>query len=69
MSEWHRAEDRMPDETGNYIVFAVEGNKYKHVTIALYQKTQKRFVLTGRRTYWKITHWMPFPNLPKEVSE
>lgn len=60
---WISVKDRMPEKSGRYLVYAKEGERETHRTIAPFQKA---FHLSGRRAYWKVTHWMPLPEPPKE---
>jgi hypothetical protein len=62
VDEWISVKDRMPDKEGLYIVSAIESMKFTHVTFARFYR---HFILTGRRAYWKITHWIPLPEPPK----
>lgn len=61
--DWISVKDRLPEESGRYLVYAKEGERETHRTIATFQKT---FHLTGRMAYWKVTHWMPLPTPPEE---
>ena len=65
--EWISVEERLPEESGYTIVFCADG-ELRHVTFAKYQKTQKRWDLTGARSYWRVTHWMPLPEPPEGES-
>lgn len=60
---WISVKDRLPEESGRYLVYAKEGERETHRTIAPFQKA---FHLSGRMAYWKVTHWMPLPEPPKE---
>lgn len=64
-SEWISVSDRLPDKFGTYIVAAHDGSKMR-VTFMKYQSRAKQFDKTGRTAYWRITHWMPLPEAPKE---
>ena len=67
-SEWVSVKDSLPDAPVRYIICAVERERLKHVTTALYAVKTKTFTLTGRMARWKVTHWMPFPNPPEEEA-
>lgn len=60
---WISVKDRLPEKPGRYLVCAKEGERETHRTIAPFQRA---FHLTGRMAYWKVTHWMPLPEPPKE---
>ena len=49
-----------PKESGTYIVTAYDGTD-KRVTFVKYQKTLKRWDLTGARSYWRILAYKPLP--------
>lgn len=49
-----------PKESGTYIVTAYDGID-KRVTFVKYQKTLKRWDLTGARAYWRILAYKPLP--------
>ena len=56
-----------PKESGTYIVTAYDGTD-KRVTFVKYQKTLKRWDLTGARSYWHILAYKPLPE-PWEGEE
>lgn len=63
--KWISVEDKKPEEGGTYIVVAFDGHT-KRVTFAKWQKRVCAWLMTGARSYWKVTHWMPLPEPPKE---
>lgn len=60
---WISVRDRMPSQSGKYLIVAVEYGRIQHVTAA---KFGTYFYMTGRMAHWKVTHWMPLPEPPKE---
>lgn len=58
--KWIPCSERLPDESGTYIVNAIE-NRIVHVTFAKWMPRMKRWNLSGSRSYWKITAWQPLP--------
>lgn len=64
---WISVEERLPEESGFTIIFCME-NGLRHVTFARFQKRFKRWDLTGARSYWRVTHWKPLPEPPKEET-
>lgn len=60
MSRWIPVSERLPEETGKCIVTAFDGFKSRS-TYADFQKTVGNFILTGRRSAWRVTAWMPMP--------
>ena len=63
MGEWISIKDKLPPK-GKCLVAALENGKYYQVTVSTF--TGYYFSMTGRRAYWKVTHWMPLPEPPKE---
>lgn len=60
IGEWIPCSERLPDESGTYIVNAIENNII-HVTFAKWMKRMKKWELTGSRSYWKVIAWQPLP--------
>lgn len=67
MMKWISVEDELPEESGYTIVYCADGD-CRHVTFAKYQKTPKRWELSGARSYWRVLKWMTLPEPPKEVE-
>lgn len=61
VGEWIPCSEQFPEESGTYIVNAIE-NHIVHVTFAKWMPRMKRWNLSGNRSYWKVTAWMPLPN-------
>lgn len=57
---WISVTERLPEESGYYIVTAKDG-RIARTTWLMYQVRAKQWVKTGARAYWVVTHWMPFP--------
>ena len=62
--QWIPCKERLPDKLGTYICTCVE-NDINHVTFIKWQSRYKRWDLNGRRTFWRVTAWMPLPEPPK----
>ena len=61
---WISVKDRLPEHGKRYLIYATsEGGKNHRITTAAYGG---HFALSGRCAYWKVTHWMPLPESPKE---
>lgn len=68
VGEWIPVSEGLPEESGTYIVNAIE-NCIVHVTFAKWMKRMKKWNLTGSRSYWKVTAWRPLPEPYKGESE
>ena len=64
VQEWISVKDRLPEESGMYIVTANDGHAQR-VSFVLWQKKNRVWNLTGARSYWRVTHWQPMPQPPK----
>jgi len=57
---WIPCCERLPEESGYYIVTAHDGVGHR-TTFVKYQKKAKSWDLTGARSYWRVIAWMPLP--------
>lgn len=62
---WIPVSERLPETSGTYQVTCMDGRIYRS-TYAKFQNKLKRWELTGARSYWKVTAWMPLPEPYKE---
>ena len=62
---WIPVSERLPESSGTYQVTCMDGRIYRS-TYAKFQSKLKRWELTGARSYWKVTAWMPLPEPYKE---
>ena len=62
---WIACSERLPEDSGTYIVNAIE-NSSSHVTFAKWKQRKKKWNLTGCRSYWKVNAWQPLPEPFKE---
>ena len=67
VQEWVSVEDRLPEESGMYIVTANDGHAQR-VSFVLWQKKNRMWNLTGARSYWRVTHWTPLPPAPEDMK-
>ena len=77
--KWISVKDRLPEKTQSYLV-VIDG---KYIDTLLFNsKTEpyqtwsfmlNKFLFLNERRDWKVsdavTHWMPLPNLPKDIQE
>ncbi len=62
---WIPVSERLPKTSGTYQVTCMDGRIYRS-TYAKFQSKLKCWKLTGARSYWKVTAWMPLPEPYKE---
>ena len=79
--EWISVKDKLPNEDGDYL--CCWGNKYIRIySFAKNLSKIDRYDFCGKKTGWydldsewgyyeisSVTHWMPLPELPKEVKQ
>lgn len=68
MQNWIEVNIKTPEKSGAYLV-AVQGLSVRFADRAFYDvetNTWKRRSYLSPKT-WSVTHWMPLPELPKEV--
>lgn len=63
---WIPIEERLPEEQGKYYIVSASGRDRAHVTFAKWQVRLRRFDMSGRRSYWRVTAWMPLPERFRE---
>ena len=68
MQNWISINSKTPEKSGAYLV-VVQGLSVRTVDRAFYNTETN---IWKRRSYlspktWSVTHWMPLPELPKEV--
>lgn len=64
---WIPVTERLPEESGMYIVTANDGHAQR-VSFVLWQKKNRTWNLVGARSYWMVTHWMPLPEPPEKET-
>ena len=68
VGEWIPCSERMPDESGTYIISAIDGNILR-VSFAKRMPRLRTWALSGSRSYWKVKAWMPLPEPYKKEGE
>lgn len=67
MPTWIDASKQLPDSEGLYMVYVFDGHRDENVTDILYWNPDHQQFLE-----WdfmnNVTHWMPLPDAPKEIS-
>lgn len=71
--KWISVEERLPENNANVLVYAIGNNEHSVIAMTSYTHNMYGFNIEGWRAPWqyffheyKITHWMPLPELPKE---
>lgn len=68
MTEWRKnrwipVTERLPEHSGNYLVYSI-GGKWKQLsTIEIAFWNDKNFIV---QSFFAVTHWMPLPEPPKD---
>ncbi len=75
MYNWISVKDRLPDKVGKYLTYS---NKNCMVTVKnflannIYSENKEehklRFIVSNGKDDKNITHWMPFPDPPKDID-
>lgn len=82
MSEWISVKDRLPGQSGEYLVLVENGDMFNAefdeccgecgefgIWQGWYDPNTLGFVDSEWSTYSGITHWMPLPEAPKEGEQ
>ena len=71
--QWISVEERLPDDDVNVLVYAIGNNENDVIAMTSYTHNMLCYGIEGWRSPWqyffaeyKITHWMPLPEPPKE---
>lgn len=67
MSKWISVKDRLPEDSGEYMVYIMANNepKNKNISILYYTNLSKRFIIHDYDNLFTITHWRYLPETPK----
>jgi len=65
MNEWISISEKEPQAWDWCAVAAMDGDQRRY-TVA--QWKYKHFDMSGRRAYWRVTHWMKLPPAPEEKT-
>ena len=65
---WISVKDKLPEDSGEYLVYIVANNepKNKSIITLYYTNLSKQFVYYDNDNLFTVTHWMPLPEPPKE---
>lgn len=71
--KWISVEDMLPEDNLNVLVYAIGNNENSVIAMTGYTHKMYGYNIEGWRSPWqyffyeyKITHWMPLPEAPKE---
>ena len=71
--KWISVKDRLPEDNLNVLVYAIGDNENSVIAMTGYTHKMYGYNIEGWRSPWqyffyeyKITHWMPLPEPPKE---
>lgn len=66
--QWVSVDDKLPEDSGEYMVYIVANNepKNKSIITLYYTNLSKRFVYYDNDNIFTVTHWCYLPEPPKE---
>ena len=71
--KWISVEERLPEDNVNVLVYAIGNNENSVIAMTGYTHNMYGYNIEGWRSPWqyffyeyRITHWMPLPEGPKE---
>lgn len=71
--KWISVEERLPEDNNNVLVYAIGNNENSIIAMTDYTHNMHGYNIEGWHSPWqyffyeyKITHWMPLPEGPKE---
>lgn len=66
--QWVSVDDKLPEDSGEYLVYIVANNepKNKSIITLYYTNLSKRFVYYDNDNLFTVTHWCYLPEKPKE---
>lgn len=71
MSKWIKCSDRLPEDSGEYLVYIVANNcpKNKSIITLYYTNLSKRFVYYDNDNLFTVTHWCYLPEPPTKEDD
>ena len=67
-SKWISVKDRLPEESGKVLVYCKDGYMTDVNYSAKHQQFNNYDVCAKQNEVWDVTHWMPLPTPPEEVT-
>ena len=65
---WISVEDRLPEETGNYLVYGKPG-QIGYIAWAFFDASEQQWCDFNKWEYFKgVTHWQPLPEPPQDYT-
>ena len=65
--EWISVEDRLPKICEFYLCLYIDKNVC--AVNPIHEIFYFEYEFFTEDTYWRVTHWMPLPEPPKEISD
>ena len=62
---WIPLTERLPEHSGNYLVYSVGGNWKQLSAVEIAFWDDKRFIV---QSFFAVTHWTPLPQPPEEKT-
>lgn len=60
--QWFSVKDRLPEKTGDYIIYNIDGTLWLY----WYDKEYNEWYDSGGFETESVTYWMPLPKAPKD---
>ena len=64
--KWIPLTERLPEYSGDYLVYSIGGNWEQLSTIEIAFWNDKNFIV---QSFFAVTHWMPLPEPPDHIGE
>ena len=65
---WISVKERLPWDGDYYLTYCTDGRR-KMIRGLKFQKVSQSWYLTGKQSYWRVSHWMPLHEPPEQTKE